>query len=183
METDLLLWSNVSNDQVFQEFLHACIDEVCGRRGPSYDTFRTSCSWTEDEFSSAARGVRALVRGTGRDDGEVLQLLPDLPASRQKVVLECLEVRRSDISQALRQEQCRISGPALEDFDWKLKWVMGSSSLSALREPLLEVDLHLSEGRGEPGRTKPSVLSLELDCAELNVLVTALEKARDSLKT
>jgi hypothetical protein len=35
--------------------------------------------------------------------------------------MECLEVRQGDIQNALLEEKCAVSGPILQDFDWKIK--------------------------------------------------------------
>jgi hypothetical protein len=45
----------------------------------------------------------------------------ELDANRQEIIMECLEVRQGDIQNALLEEKCAISGPILQDFDWKLK--------------------------------------------------------------
>jgi hypothetical protein len=45
----------------------------------------------------------------------------ELDANRQEIIMECLEVRQGDIHNALLEEKCAISGPILQDFDWKIK--------------------------------------------------------------
>ncbi|PSN36265.1 hypothetical protein C0J52_22620 [Blattella germanica] len=115
---------------------------------------------------------------------EIKEKLPELDSTHQEIVLECLSVRQKDIQNILFQEKCAISGPVLQDFDWKVKWVMGSSKSSSLREPLLSLDLHLSEGRNLRkngiGINKKTV-SLELDKEELNKLISILEKAQETV--
>jgi hypothetical protein len=52
---------------------------------------------------------------------QVLDKVTELDANRQEIIMECLEVRQGDIQNALLEEKCAISGPILQDFDWKIK--------------------------------------------------------------
>ncbi|KAJ9596125.1 hypothetical protein L9F63_012709 [Diploptera punctata] len=112
---------------------------------------------------------------------EIKEKLGNIDSSRLEMVLECFSVRRNDIKNILLQEQCAISGPVLQDFDWKVKWVMGSSKSALLREPLLNLDLYLSEGGSLKIKDTQRVVNLELDKDELNKLISALEKAQETL--
>nr|CAD7261077.1 unnamed protein product [Timema shepardi] len=180
----------LTSEQVFLEFLNRCIDEICGRKGPAYEVFKSSANWSLEEFKEFTKSIKiffyeAVTKHWHKD--ELLENLDDLESSRQQLVLECLKIRKDEINVALQRDTCAISGPVLEDFDWSLKWVMGSSKLSSLREPLLTVDFHTSQGREKPtsisSETKPKIntVSLELDKQELKTLVSALQKAQDVL--
>lgn len=52
---------------------------------------------------------------------QVKDKVTELDANRQEIIMECLEVRQGDIQNALLEEKCAVSGPILQDFDWKLK--------------------------------------------------------------
>lgn len=52
---------------------------------------------------------------------QVMDKVAELDADRQEIIIECLEVRQGDIQNALLEEKCAISGPILQDFDWRIK--------------------------------------------------------------
>lgn len=65
------------------------------------------------------------------------------------------------------------------------QWVMGSSKLSSLREPLLSLDFHLCEARNmmtQNSDIKQKTVSLELDRNELNKVIAVLEKSQEALQ-
>lgn len=47
--------------------------------------------------------------------------VPELDTDHQDAIMDCLAVRQGDIQNALLEEKCAVSGPILEDFDWKIK--------------------------------------------------------------
>lgn len=61
------------------------------------------------------------------------------------------------------------------DFDWKLKWVIGSSSLSSLREPILQMDLHTKQIKDET--VIKDTVNFEMNIVELNTFINAIEKS------
>jgi hypothetical protein len=65
-----------------------------------------------------------------------------------------------------------------------IQWVMGSSKLSSLREPLLSLDFHLCEAKNMMAQNsdiKQKTVSLELDKNELNKVIAVLEKSQDAV--
>eukprot|EP00102_Acyrthosiphon_pisum_P012253 XP_008181333.1 PREDICTED: COMM domain-containing protein 8 [Acyrthosiphon pisum] len=68
----------------------------------------------------------------------------------------------------------------LVDFDWKLKYIMGSSSLSTLEEPLLQVILHLKDGLRSNNTENPKVsenVFLEFSQEELSSFIEKLKQS------
>ncbi|KAL4107836.1 hypothetical protein QTP88_018119 [Uroleucon formosanum] len=68
----------------------------------------------------------------------------------------------------------------LVDFDWKLKYVMGSSSLSTLEEPLVQVILHLKDGLRSNNTENPKVsenVFLEFSQEELSLFIEKLKQS------
>ena len=64
------------------------------------------------------------------------------------------------------------------------QWVMGSSKLSSLREPLLSLDLHLREAKNMMAQNsdiKQKTVSLELNKNELNKVIAVLEKSQEAV--
>lgn len=171
----------------FTECLHSCINDICGRKSNTYENFKSVTDWTSDEYTVVTNGMKqlfidAVVNQLSRN--EVLDKVSELDANRQEIIMECLEVRQGDIQNALLEEKCAISGPILQDFDWKIKWVMGSSKLSSLREPLLFLDLHLRDGKNmttQKSDIKQKTVSLEMNKNELNKVLAVLEKAQEAV--
>jgi hypothetical protein len=52
---------------------------------------------------------------------QIIAEVPELDTDRQEIIIECLAIRQGDIQNALLQEKCAVSGPTLQDFDWKIK--------------------------------------------------------------
>ncbi|XP_067009970.2 COMM domain-containing protein 8 [Anabrus simplex] len=183
METDFQKRLQSLESQVLLELLHACVDAICGRKAQNFNVFKSSAKLEKEDYDATCSKLKELlILAVARnlEDEQILQQVPELDVDHQQRILECLEVRRNDISRVLRQKSAAISGPVLLDFDWKVKYVMGSSKLSSLREPLLSVDLHVAEEKG-PEKTE-STISLELNKTELSTLISALEKAQENIK-
>lgn len=52
-------------------------------------------------------------------------------------------MRKTDLIKKLQIELLAKQGePVVIDYDWKIKWIIGSSSLSSIREPIVQIDLH-----------------------------------------
>lgn len=52
---------------------------------------------------------------------QIMQKVSELDINRQDILMQCLVVRQGDIQNALLQGKLAISGPTLQDFDWKIK--------------------------------------------------------------
>lgn len=171
----------------FTECLHSCINDICGRKSNTYENLKSVTDWTSDEYTVVTIGIKQLFIDAVANQlsrNEVMDKVAELDADRQEIIIECLEVRQGDIQNALLEEKCAISGPILQDFDWRIKWVMGSSKLSSLREPLLFLDFHLREGKNmmaQKSDIKQKTVSLEMDKNELNKVIAVLEKAQESI--
>ena len=77
---------------------------------------------------------------------------------------------------ALQKGSFAASYATLKDFDWSLRLVLSSSTLSGLRQPLLmlKIDKILPDGRIEERL-------VELDEAELDMLLGSLRAAQKQL--
>lgn len=96
----------------------------------------------------------------------------------QQAVLGCYATRKDQIVAGITKDLMRRNGELLvENIDWKLKWVMGSSKFAALREPLLQVDLHCF--RRDKNRT---TVNFEMSLDKVDMLIKELENARSEFK-
>ncbi|XP_076239241.1 COMM domain-containing protein 8 [Calliopsis andreniformis] len=157
---------------VLKELLHACVDEICGRSGPSYHRFTNSIDWSREEYEETYKLISMLLRNPASlylIEEKMPQEYHELPEHIQQNILTCLKVRREQLTDALLKEYSKEKHETLTDFDWRLKLVMGSSKLATLREPLLQIDLMV-----ESKETK-RILNLELNKDELETFINAME--------
>ncbi|XP_011055122.1 PREDICTED: uncharacterized protein LOC105146501 isoform X2 [Acromyrmex echinatior] len=108
------LFSEEKSD-VLKELLHACVDEICGRPGPSYRKFANSMDWSRAEYEGVYKLISSLLRN---------------PTSLYMVE---------------EKEHYKRKLPTVIDHNWRLKLVMGSSKMASLRESLLQLDLIIED--------------------------------------
>ncbi|XP_054003790.1 COMM domain-containing protein 8-like [Hylaeus anthracinus] len=175
METAQSLYLNLFGDDkihALKELLHACVDEICGRPGPSYHRFANSVVWSRQEYEDTYKTISILLRNPAclyLIDEKMPQEYHELPEPIQQNLLTCLKARREQLTDALLKEHSKEKYETLIDFDWRLKLIMGSSKLSSLRESLLQLDLVVEN------RDAKRILSLELNKDELETFISAIE--------
>ncbi|XP_053980441.1 COMM domain-containing protein 8-like [Hylaeus volcanicus] len=175
METAQSLYLNLFGDDkihALKELLHACVDEICGRPGPSYHRFANSVVWSRQEYEDTYKTISILLRNPAclyLIDEKMPQEYHELPEPIQQNLLTCLKARREQLTDALLKEHSKEKYETLIDFDWRLKLIMGSSKLSSLRESLLQLDLVVEN------RDAKRILSLELNKDELETFISAVE--------
>ncbi|KAG8230406.1 hypothetical protein J437_LFUL010207, partial [Ladona fulva] len=173
----IALLSHLKEDEL-KEFLHSCINEICGRKGPNYADFRQHDEFSMDNFSSLVIGAKKLcteMHSLDMDFEKVKEFIPALEYCQYEVLRDCLEVRKDELMTHAAVEKVSKSDNVLMDYDWKLKWIVGSSSFSDIQEPLLNLDLHMRCGN------EKKTLNLELDKSELKLMIEALEKAQQTM--
>ncbi|XP_076766386.1 COMM domain-containing protein 8 [Xylocopa sonorina] len=175
METAQTLYLNLFNEDkihVLKELLHACVDEICGRSGPTYQKFVNSMDWSREEYEETYKLISMLLRNPASlylMEEKMPQEYHELPEQIQQSILSCLKVRREQLTDALLRECSKEKHDTVTDFDWRLKLVMGSSKLASLREPLLQIDLTVEN------KESKHILGLELNKDELDTFIHAME--------
>lgn len=175
MESAQSLYLNLFGEDkvhVLKELLHACVDEICGRPGPSYHRFANSIDWSQEEYKETYKLISMLLRNPASlylTEEKMPQEYHELPEHIQQSILTCLKVRREQLTDALLKEYCKEEHETVTDFDWRLKLVMGSSKLATLREPLLQLDLMVES------KERKRTLGLELNKDELETFINAME--------
>ncbi|XP_015112024.1 COMM domain-containing protein 8 [Diachasma alloeum] len=165
------------NNNLLTQFLHSCVSEVCGSSGPEYSHF-SKMGWTEDEYSYTHKILLTLFNKPAvlhLDDAKMPQQFFHMPENVQTIILSCLKIRRDQLAKALAFNHSQKQTATMMDFDWRLKMVMGSSKVSSLKEPLLQLDLRVKE-KGEE-----EILGIEMNREELDSFIKTLEAASVSL--
>ncbi|KAJ1519340.1 hypothetical protein ONE63_004637 [Megalurothrips usitatus] len=175
------------NADVLKEFFHRCADKLCGRKGPVYEKFSSSCAWSESQFTQAVSGVEAFLVDCmvhNYDRKKVEDVIP-LHESLINAVMNIIVVRGDELQKYLLS-LCQ-SGPAeaLRDYDWKVKMVKGSSSLFSLEQTLLELDLTTEKRTSslwcKTEEHQTGRIRVELTPDNVSALINTLERALDSL--
>ncbi|EZA51053.1 COMM domain-containing protein 8 isoform X2 [Ooceraea biroi] len=175
MESTQSLYINLFSDEkseVLKELLHACVDEICGRPGPSYHRFVNSMDWSRAEYEGICKLMTTLLRNPASlymVEEKMPQEYHELPEQVQRNILTCLKVRREQLTNALLMEHYKRKLPTVIDFDWRLKLVMGSSRMASLRESLLQLDLMVEDTESR------RIIDLELNKDELETMINALD--------
>ncbi|RZC38993.1 HCaRG domain containing protein [Asbolus verrucosus] len=171
----------IANSPVLQQFLHDCVDDLIGTKQANFDNYNSDIEWTIDDFNNAKTGIQKLYRQSVITNCDLKTNLGD---NVQQEIKNCFEIRKDDIFQALIKEKLVKSGHNLvENLDWKLKWVLGSSKLASIRQPLLQVDLHCLKKSPDVNNISKHNVNFEVNLETLDLLIAQLQKAKSEIKT
>lgn len=92
----------------------------------------------------------------------------------------CYDVRKEEIFQFVAKEYVlKMGHNVVENFDWKLKWILGSSDLATIKEPMLQVDLNCV--CLERDNLKRNIVNFEADLEKVDELIKTLTKLKQQL--
>jgi hypothetical protein len=168
----------IANAPVLQQFLHDCVDDLTGIKQANFDNYNSDIEWTVEDFNRAKSEIQKICRESVLNEN--FELETHFVENVQQEIKNCLEIRKDDIFQALVKEKLVDSGHSLvENFNWRLKWVLGNSKLASVREPLLQVDLDCAKNVDH--KLTNETVNFELNHESLNLLIQQLEKASNEL--
>ncbi|KAK3923230.1 COMM domain-containing protein 8 [Frankliniella fusca] len=183
-DTLSLLLSPLNADDL-KEFVHRCADKLCGRKGPSEEKFCSLGRWNRSQFLEANSLIKEfLAECVVNDyDKQKVEERLSLEDSQFQALMNCLVTRKDELQISILNHFNNGQSQVLRDFDWKLKWVMGSSSLASHQETLLELDMSTVKHTKVPMNSESPMarISVELTREDVLTLISALEKARDSV--
>lgn len=132
----------------FKQLLHSCVNSICGRKPLSYNDISKPTGLTEKQYTDMITGTKKLIIETvgcfSNDDEvsiydkvnlhnyrvsicqfylnlQILQHISGLDEEHKQCIADCIVFHRDNIKSALQLEVSQISGPAMIDFDWRLK--------------------------------------------------------------
>ncbi|KAL1506115.1 hypothetical protein ABEB36_005539 [Hypothenemus hampei] len=158
------------------EFLHDCVNRLC--EGNSVQFNNTDNDKAEDkEFNLIRRVICNFYRQRIQ---ESVPLPEGLPQHVTEAIETVFKIRYKDIVSLIVKEKLLAQGHlVLESFDWKLKWILGSSKLATIREPVCQIELIcLNKGNNlVPRRTS---INFECNLEQINGLISSLNSIRNN---
>lgn len=149
------------------------MDDLIKENRVDFDSYSSDIEWTRTDLEKARNLIQSLYQTRLKSEGSDFEL-QGVSREVRETLEKCYSVRKDDILQAVVRKSVLESGVEnlVENFDWRIKWVMGSSKMASLREPLLQMNLHC---------VKDS-LECEMNIEKLDVLINELEKAKNKIK-
>lgn len=156
--------------------MHDCVDDLTGAKKASFDKYNSDIEWTNDDFNNVKSQIQKFYREIAVN-GVFPQQFDE--GSVQEEVKKCFEIRKGDILEALIKESLLQSGCCLVDnFDWKLKWILGSSKLAGMREVLLQMDLHCAKKQENEDKVIRETVNFEMNLKAVDNLIEQLQSVR-----
>ncbi|KAF5284699.1 hypothetical protein FQR65_LT13452 [Abscondita terminalis] len=173
MTTALL---KINNEEALYRFLHHCVDDLINNSSSDFNIGREVIEWTKDDHINAVNYIQNLYKENVIKSENWENIAKEINSRYEHIIKECYEIRKNEIYQAVVCEELyKHNSNIVQNIDWKLKWIMGSSKLSSLREPLLQVDLHCFKKKNESVR---KTVNFEMDIVQINKLISDLEKVK-----
>ncbi|GJQ82120.1 hypothetical protein Trydic_g15907 [Trypoxylus dichotomus] len=176
--SDINALLKIANTQEFSKFLHLCVDDMLGKT-VDFENYTGDIEWSKDELKKAKLLIQANFKNNVlNEDGAFQFPFENVGETLYNDIQKCYEIRKDEIRQNIVKENLLDKDiPLVENIDWKMKWVMGSSSLVTVSEPLLQVDLNCA-GSSKP---KKETVNFEVNLEQLEELITKLEQVRSGL--
>lgn len=146
----------------------------------NFDSCSGDIEWTNKELKRAQILIQTNFKNNilNNDGAFQFPLENDVGESLLSVIEKCYIVRKDEIRQYLIKEQLlKRNIPLVENIDWKLKWVMGSSSLITVSEPLLQLSLHCAVG----SEATPKTINFEINFEQVDEIINKLEGLKKQL--
>lgn len=158
---------------------------MIGKKTTSYDNYSSDIEWTKDEFERARYLIQNLyetnikVNNNDNNNKEFLNNFINLPTNINEEIKNCYEIRRRELLQHVSRECLRNSElPIVENIDWKLKWINGSSKLASISEPVVQFDLHCLNNETSKLKTR---VNFEMNLEQLDKFINELENVKSQL--
>lgn len=155
---------------------------MIGKKTSSFDNYSGDIEWTNEEYHKARNQIQNLFKSNIINNNISFEVnIPDLPSNIIHEIKNCYVIRKKELLQFVMKESYLNSGlPIVENIDWKLKWINGSSKLASISEPILQVDLHCLN---KDAANSKSLVNFEMGLEQLDKFINDLENAKALLNT
>lgn len=144
-----------------------------------FENYAKELDWTEEQFNKIRKSIQNLYRQNITQESLDIQSCT-LPDNVREAVTNCFIVKKDTMYQAfVRKALLKKGYNIIENIDWKLKWILGSSDLASLREPLLQVDLYAVKNNSD--RAERSIINFEANLKQVDSMIKELVKIKQEL--
>eukprot|EP00656_Telonema_subtile_P036596 TRINITY_DN40616_c0_g1_i1.p1 TRINITY_DN40616_c0_g1~~TRINITY_DN40616_c0_g1_i1.p1 ORF type:complete len:175 (-),score=36.08 TRINITY_DN40616_c0_g1_i1:123-647(-) len=171
--SDALSFIEAIGEDQREGFLHAVVDDVCGRE-PDYGS-RFGVSGTNPKFQGMLQAWKQTFLSTA--GSEEPRIGEEVPEAYRQLAQQVFVARKPDLELAVGEAAARVTTARLTDVDWKLNLMLASDKMGALREPrvLLNLGTELADGSEQQVR-------LEMSKQELDHAIKMLSQAEAVMK-
>lgn len=149
------------------------LDEMTGYV-PNKCPILSVAEYTNEDVTNLKNKLRSLfIHLTYSSTQSKEHIFKILDNDKSAFIMETFKQRKLDIAVSLLKQHNAGIKPTLNNFDWKVNWVVGSSVSPSLKYPIMNLDLPTLHK--VDGKTKEENVSLELTKDELDSLILCLE--------
>lgn len=171
-------FSSVTITIFFEQFLDECVNELVGKGELNLENYKdTDAGKSLKDTKNYIKHFyhTAIIENSYKPD-------PTLSKEVKECLKTCYDVRKEDIFQALAKESLlKAKHNIVDNFDWKIKWILGSSDLATIKEPVLQIDLHCIYQ--EKDLIKGNIVNFEANSEKVDQLIDALTKIKMNLES
>ncbi|XP_076266446.1 COMM domain-containing protein 8-like [Rhynchophorus ferrugineus] len=181
MANPVYFLSKVHDFEQFSQFVHLCINDITFNPINTGQSTGGAINWINDE----SRVIQKEIQKVFKDSivKEEISLPDNIPTQAKAILTDIFNNRRKDILNNVIKAHLADSGHVIvENFDWKLKWILGSSKLATIQEPICQIDLECVYKNGSDAFEKKTI-NFEMDLENLNKLIEALLNVKRKLNS
>lgn len=151
------------------------LDEITGYVPEPWQNLISETEWSEAESNKVKEDMtKIIIEVVQCSDSQKKDLLGKIYDSEKcEFLIQALTVRKLNIAKALMKQHNATVKPVLHDFDWKAKWILGNSSSTVMKYPLVNLQLNTLYHKGN----KSENITVELTKSELDALIETLEES------
>ncbi|XP_060528990.1 uncharacterized protein LOC132703632 [Cylas formicarius] len=169
-------WELIKKLEYYPEFLYQCVGVLVGKR--KFIDSEGASEWTSEDKIKIQKVVAKLFCNSALSNSIVVA--EDVPPTLKSSLENCLLLYKKDILKTLFIENVTQKTPLVTNFDWKLKWVLGTSKLATIKEPILQLDFHCVSNL----KTGPiqETINFEANLEQVDLIITCLTTAKRQLE-
>lgn len=166
---------------LIHQILHHSVDYLIGSK-PNSTTIKSSHKFgftNPDDFEFSIKFIANIYKKFVLNEVNETELIfhfTHLNHDLQQSVIDVIKVRKPEVEDFLVCEYNSRQNSLMSSFDWDLKWIMGSSTMSNLRMQVATLSLNCREKDGQN-----KTVFFEMNRKKLNELIRVLEECEKKL--